>query len=180
VLASLVRSNEEAQIGFLKDAPRVNVLISRARDCLILVGNADCLRAGSEGTRTWATVLQGPAPPPDKRGASAASDARAGLPVLWGLPACCERHGTEVTLECPKDFQKFAPAGGCTVPCGATRACGHKCPHTGCHADCFPHGTCHVMVDCMCAFYPCCATHASPNFNSAMHGCCERDKHHIT
>ena len=43
MVASLVRSNERGALGFLKEAPRVNVLLSRARDGLILVGNSECL-----------------------------------------------------------------------------------------------------------------------------------------
>ena len=39
VLISLVRSNEMGQIGFLKEPERVNVMLSRARECKIIFGN---------------------------------------------------------------------------------------------------------------------------------------------
>lgn len=49
VIASLVRSNAAGKIGFLGEPQRVNVLLSRARDALILVGNPHCL-CGSKAT----------------------------------------------------------------------------------------------------------------------------------
>ena len=39
VIVSLVRSNGDANIGFLKDENRVNVLLSRARHGMIVIGN---------------------------------------------------------------------------------------------------------------------------------------------
>ena len=39
VLISFVRSNEMGQIGFLKEPERVNVMLSRARECEIIFGN---------------------------------------------------------------------------------------------------------------------------------------------
>ena len=39
VIASLVRSNPEHVIGFLKEPERINVLLSRARVCEIIIGN---------------------------------------------------------------------------------------------------------------------------------------------
>ena len=40
ILISLVRSNDEGQIGFLRDLRRMNVAITRARMKLIILGNA--------------------------------------------------------------------------------------------------------------------------------------------
>lgn len=59
ILASLVRSNEEGNIGFLSSPERVNVLFSRARDGFYLFGNADCLRnaRSSRGRNLWNGVL---------------------------------------------------------------------------------------------------------------------------
>ncbi len=43
IILSLVRSNEEAQIGFLKDQRRLNVAITRAKRKLLIVGDASTL-----------------------------------------------------------------------------------------------------------------------------------------
>ena len=44
IIISLVRSNKEKKIGFLKISNRVNVALSRARHGLFIFGNAECLR----------------------------------------------------------------------------------------------------------------------------------------
>ena len=151
VLVSLVRSNTHGQIGFLKEAQRVNVLLSRARDCLILIGNADTLRTGSHSTRTWSTVLRAqPSVNAPRRSARQAGPGFEGLPVLLGLPACCERHSVQKLLQTPQDFAEFAPAGGCTKPCNAKLPCGHICP-ARCHAASHGHAQCQEVVDCQCA-----------------------------
>lgn len=43
IMISLVRSNDQGQIGFLNDLRRMNVAITRARMKLIIIGNADTL-----------------------------------------------------------------------------------------------------------------------------------------
>lgn len=43
ILISMVRSNEEGQIGFLRDLRRMNVAITRARMKLIVIGNSQTL-----------------------------------------------------------------------------------------------------------------------------------------
>ena len=58
VIVSLVRSNRDNKIGFMNEARRVNVLLSRARHGLVLVGNDECLKAGSKKLKTWDTVLR--------------------------------------------------------------------------------------------------------------------------
>lgn len=47
VLLSLVRSNDEGQIGFLKDYRRMNVAITRAREHLIVIGDSATIGADS-------------------------------------------------------------------------------------------------------------------------------------
>ena len=44
ILISLVRSNDEGQIGFLRDLRRMNVAITRARMKLIILGNAPTMK----------------------------------------------------------------------------------------------------------------------------------------
>ena len=48
ILISLVRSNDEGQIGFLKDLRRMNVAMTRARMKLIILGNKDTMMSPNE------------------------------------------------------------------------------------------------------------------------------------
>lgn len=47
VIASLVRSNAEARIGFLREPERLNVLLSRARDGMVIIGNSETFTAAN-------------------------------------------------------------------------------------------------------------------------------------
>lgn len=47
VLLSLVRSNNEHSIGFLRQEHRISVLLSRAKDGLYIVGNMTLLSSES-------------------------------------------------------------------------------------------------------------------------------------
>jgi len=48
VLYSLVRSNQQARLGFLRDYRRLNVALSRARQLLLLIGDLKTLENGKE------------------------------------------------------------------------------------------------------------------------------------
>ncbi|KAM0469932.1 hypothetical protein ACHAP7_009775 [Fusarium lateritium] len=79
VVVSLVRNNPRNKIGFLKTENRVNVLLSRARDGLYLIGNTKTYRQ----VPMWADVYD------------QLSDA-----VLVGtkLELCCPRHPETIAL----------------------------------------------------------------------------------
>jgi hypothetical protein len=47
VVFSVVRSNPEGKIGFLEHSKRINVALSRARQGLIIIGDASVAGAGS-------------------------------------------------------------------------------------------------------------------------------------
>jgi hypothetical protein len=120
VVVSLVRSNPDRQVGFLREPERVNVLLSRARHGMILFGDSDTLRhaRSTDARRVWGRVLA------DLEGCGA---------VLAGLPVCCQAHGTQALLRTPADFAEKAPCGGCARPCHARLPCGHACT-LRCHA----------------------------------------------
>ncbi len=57
VIISLVRSNEEERIGFLKKAQRLNVAVSRAKKLLVVVGDPATV-TGSEGRSLYSPLLE--------------------------------------------------------------------------------------------------------------------------
>ena len=122
VIASLVRSNSKGSIGFLREPERINVLTSRARHGMILIGNSQCLRnaSNSEARKHWGQVL-------DKM--------EAGGNLFTGLPAVCQQHKKPILplLDSTEAFHQHAPDGGCSLPCTAQLPCGHACP-LRCHA----------------------------------------------
>ena len=145
ILASLVRSNEEENIGFLSSAERVNVLFSRARDGFFLFGNADCLRnaRSSRGRNLWNSVL-------DQLDAS--GFLQPGLPIIC---QCCRDQSVR-QIGKPADFNLLSPEGGCALQCGKVLK---TCPHGHiCRRKCHPPFTasahdftlCLEQLPCLC------------------------------
>ena len=145
VIASLVRGNSECNIGFLREPERVNVLLSRARMCEIVIGNRKTLEGarGSEvplrGGQLWSKILQY---------LDSCGSVHAGLPVI------CQSHGREAILRTAEEIAEHSPDGGCMQPCSKALDCGHPCTkqcHVGpcvkcavlCHDKC-PRG--HTIV----------------------------------
>lgn len=170
MIVSLVRSMARGKIGFLNEPQRVNVLLSRARDALILVGNPQCLmgKRGTSKATGDVMLLHGYAHSKDKvemKEVLLEYDAEGGhsqrgqkrtwetvlqtIPTLPGFPAWCSKHSSGCALACPADFVKHAPDGGCALACEAELPCGHKCT-SRCHTKRQPHASCHVPVDCKC------------------------------
>lgn len=120
VIASLTRSNDKGDIGFMSSPERLNVLLSRARECLILIGDSDTFLGSGKGEAVWKPFLKILA----ERGQ-----------IYDGFPAQCQRHpDRKVDLKQPEDFDELCPDGGCLVPCGTKLRCGmHVCPQK-CHA----------------------------------------------
>lgn len=56
ILISLVRSNDEGQLGFLKDLRRMNVAMTRARMKLIILGNKDTMTKHPFYKKLWEYV----------------------------------------------------------------------------------------------------------------------------
>jgi hypothetical protein len=130
VIASLVRSSKDGDIGFIGDKNRVNVLLSRARHGMILVGNLECLmKAKNKASRDhWQNV---------------AAQLKAGNSIYSFFPAKCANHDVATPIQTPEDFKKLMPDGGCSAVCGVPLPCMHKCPK-----KCHPLNQAHMGIRC--------------------------------
>ncbi|KAF8436537.1 P-loop containing nucleoside triphosphate hydrolase protein [Boletus edulis BED1] len=114
IVASLTRSNAHGAIGFMNSPERLNVLISRARDGLILIGNSRTFKESKTGGELWTKFF---------------GLLRNGSHIFQGFPVKCERHPTTTALiRSPAEFDTLAPDGGCAEPCGSLLSCNiHTC-----------------------------------------------------
>jgi hypothetical protein len=81
---------------------RINVLLSRARNAMILIGNANTFQNAKKGKSAWKVLFD---------------SLREKGHFYDGLPVKCERHPDRVALlRSPQDFNSFAPDGGCSEP----------------------------------------------------------------
>lgn len=79
---------------------RLNVLLSRARDALVIIGNADTFFNARKGRELWTRFLK-----------LLQKDNH----VYVGFPVRCQQHpDREADLKTPADFDKKCPGGGCT------------------------------------------------------------------
>ena len=75
ILISLVRANDEGQIGFLRDLRRMNVAITRARMKLIILGDSQTMTRHPFYKRLYEYVKGKASPlPPPKEGEQGAWD----------------------------------------------------------------------------------------------------------
>ncbi|KAF8433609.1 hypothetical protein BGX38DRAFT_1136480 [Terfezia claveryi] len=116
IVISLVRCNPGRRCGFLKTSNRINVLLSRAKHGMYIIGNADTSRP----IEMWSNVLT----LLNRQGNF--GDA---------LELRCPRHkDKQIFVQNPEDFLHFSPEGGCNENCGLIHECGHACS-TKCHSD---------------------------------------------
>ncbi|XP_061188911.1 NFX1-type zinc finger-containing protein 1-like [Saccostrea echinata] len=109
IILSLVRSNEEQKVGFLKIDNRVCVALSRARKGLFVIGNFSLFEEESE---LWQKII-GTVKNEDKFGKA--------------LKLRCENHSDFICcVQRDTDFDKM-PLGGCGKPCNIYLQCGHQC-----------------------------------------------------
>ncbi|CAG8476927.1 30534_t:CDS:10 [Gigaspora margarita] len=101
VIISLVRNeNDRGNIGFLKSTNRSNVLLSRAKHGMFLLGNADLMGKHSEFWRNVVEILR-------KRDQ-----------VGPGFPIVCTRHPDyKNNIYEANQFNEISPDGGCFEPC---------------------------------------------------------------
>ncbi|KAI8074522.1 hypothetical protein BC940DRAFT_288446 [Gongronella butleri] len=135
VIISLVRSNfradsavESQNIGFVRSSNRINVLLSRAKHGMFILGNAKLMDKKQNGI--WPKIM-----------AELRQHKRIGL--KW--PVVCQTHPNKMQyIGDPAEFKKFAPDGGCDLMCRGRMTCGHTCPQA-----CHPNDREHQLVKCM-------------------------------
>lgn len=117
VIVSLVRSNHDQKVGFLRTTNRINVLLSRAKHGMYIVGNSETYA----NIPMWQQVI---------------SMLEADRAIGPTLELCCPRHAeTPIQVRQPDDFAKFSPEGGCREPCtDRLPDCGHRC-QARCHSQ---------------------------------------------
>ena len=135
ILLSLVRSNKENKIGFLKTFNRVCVAFSRAKIGFYIIGNINNIIKGE-------TIFR------DKNKNNKNFNIR--MLDVWKrieakakdfniigdkLTLICQNHKNKTIIENEKDFAK-CPEGGCQEMCKKRMECGHVCEKV-CHVyDC--------------------------------------------
>ncbi|KAF2637377.1 P-loop containing nucleoside triphosphate hydrolase protein [Massarina eburnea CBS 473.64] len=137
VIASLTRSNTLGDIGFMSSPQRVNVLLSRARNALIMIGNADTFMDSRKGKEVWVPLMD---------------QMKQEGHIYNGFPVQCEKHpGKKALLTTSEAFDTECPDGGCAEPCDTLLNCGeHTCPRR-CH-QLTDHSKmqCNAIVEVIC------------------------------
>lgn len=102
VIVSLTRSNQAGDIGFMSAPQRVNVMLSRARDILIMIGNMETFTASRKGREAWVPLFE---------------MLKENGHIYDGLPIKCEQHPTKKAMVVTQeDFETNCPDGGCSAP----------------------------------------------------------------
>ena len=132
--------SKDGRIGFLASEERINVLFSRARYEMYVVGNLESLAMCSSkpGRILWSNLKY---------------NLQRHNHCLDYFPATCVKHKTVQKIKTPKDFVVLAPEGGCALKYNLMLNCGHRCPKC-CHGR-IPHihsqVKCKEMVDDVCS-----------------------------
>lgn len=107
MIASLTRSNSDGDIGFLAAPERLNVLLSRARCGIILLGNMHTFMSSKKGRCTWHPFFK---------------LLRESKSLYDGVPIRCEQHPDRTAvISAPEDFARCCPDGGCAEQWYVTR-----------------------------------------------------------
>jgi hypothetical protein len=102
VIVCLTRSNSDGDIGFMSAPQRVNVLLSRARNALIMIGNPHTFMSSRKGKEVWVPLME---------------LLKQGGHVHDGFPVKCEQHPDKTALLTDKEhFDLVCPDGGCSDP----------------------------------------------------------------
>jgi hypothetical protein len=99
VLVSLTRSNSNRDIGFMFAKERLNVILSRARNALVMIGNSHTFETAKKGKDAWAALF---------------NTLRQKSLFFKGFPVRCEQHPDRTALLKSEDqFDQLVPDGGC-------------------------------------------------------------------
>ncbi|GJP61447.1 hypothetical protein CLOP_g18608 [Closterium sp. NIES-67] len=133
VIVSLVRNNLDGKIGFLKSPNRTNVLLSRAKHGMYLIGNASTMRA-DPNSLLWPKILD---------------ILQTRNAIQRFIPLQCVNHTDTVThIQHASEFNEKASEGGCSKMCGfRLTPCGHTCPRR-CHGDNRAHANAFCPKEC--------------------------------
>ena len=102
VLVSMTRSNKSNDIGFMAAPERLNVLLSRARNGLIMIGNSETFMNARKGREVWRKLFD---------------YLKEKDHIYEGFPVKCEKHPNRIGLLCsPEQFESECPDGGCKEP----------------------------------------------------------------
>lgn len=102
VLVSMTRSNKSHDIGFMSAPERLNVLLSRARDGLIMIGNSETFMNARKGKDVWRKLFD---------------LLKENDHIYEGFPVKCEKHPDRTAmLSSPEAFDSECPDGGCKEP----------------------------------------------------------------
>ncbi|OHW97711.1 AAA family ATPase [Colletotrichum incanum] len=119
VIASLTRSNNKGDIGFMKAPERLNVLCSRARECLVMIGNMETFMSSSQGQEVWRPFF---------------NLLKKKEYLHDGVTIRCQQHPEKTALLTkPEDFNLKCPDGGCDEACNAPLSCGRHTCRMRCH-----------------------------------------------
>ncbi|CAF4369011.1 unnamed protein product [Rotaria sp. Silwood2] len=120
IILSLVRSNLEKKIGFLKTHNRICVALSRARCGLFVIGNMDLL---AEIDDKWKQIILS---------LSETND------IGKGLSLSCRQHSKDKFIADKAESFAQRSEGGCRKICDGRLKCGHRC-ELMCHNYDFEH-----------------------------------------
>lgn len=98
VIISLTRSNPQNGVGFMYSPERLNVLLSRARNAMIIVGNASTFTGSRKGGAIWGQMV---------------NHLRNKTHFYEGFPVQCKKHPQKIRLpDAPGEFDSRCPNGG--------------------------------------------------------------------
>lgn len=98
----MTRSNSSHDIGFMAAPERLNVLLSRARNGLIIIGNSETFMNARKGKECWRKFFD---------------YLKQKGHIYEGFPVKCGKHPDRMALlSSGEDFEAKCPDGGCEEP----------------------------------------------------------------